>query len=425
MKKVLILSYYFPPCNLTAAQRIGSWEKYLPEFGFYPIVVTRNWTGKELLEEQRLMDSGDMQRVVKNENSEIHFLPYKSTIRDFFFINKSKFPLFRYVSKFFTLMQTLLNFFFIRTYRFKNLYYYADQLLSADKSITLLMTSVDPFEQFFMAYLLKKRHPNVKWIADYRDDWTTSEIDRFPFRKFQAYLEKKWVGTSSAILSISPYYTQKISALVGVKGFTVLNGFDNINSLSSTNTDPNNFILTYNGTLYASQPIEIFLEGFKLFVSKNPNINVHLYFPGLLFNKIQANRVINALHGFELNYTVTERVSRQEVLSLQERSDLLVMVAHKNIKGIPSSKIFEYIGLRKHFIVCPGDGDILDEIAYSCKLGNVLETKENVSLFLQEKLQEKTEGGKAKVLNEDSVIQFSAKKQVAFLSNILNQIMNE
>jgi hypothetical protein len=55
----------------------------------------------------------------------------------------------------------------------------------------------------------------------------------------------------------------------------------------------------------------------------------------------------------------------------------------------------------------------------------VLETKENVSLFLQEKLQEKTEGGKAKVLNEDSVIQFSAKKQVAFLSNILNQIMNE
>ncbi|MFM7666825.1 MAG: glycosyl transferase family 1, partial [Bacteroidota bacterium] len=58
MKKVLIISYFFPPCNLTASNRIAGWKKHLPEFGIYPIIVTRNWTGSELTAEERLMDSG-------------------------------------------------------------------------------------------------------------------------------------------------------------------------------------------------------------------------------------------------------------------------------------------------------------------------------------------------------------------------------
>ena len=43
LKKVLVLSYFFPPCNLTASQRSLGWAKYLNKFGFYPIFITRNW----------------------------------------------------------------------------------------------------------------------------------------------------------------------------------------------------------------------------------------------------------------------------------------------------------------------------------------------------------------------------------------------
>lgn len=43
MKKVLIISYFFPPCNLTASQRSMGWARYLREQGWDPIVVTRNW----------------------------------------------------------------------------------------------------------------------------------------------------------------------------------------------------------------------------------------------------------------------------------------------------------------------------------------------------------------------------------------------
>ena len=43
MQKVLIISYFFPPCNLTASQRVVSWAKYLHKSGYYPIIITRKW----------------------------------------------------------------------------------------------------------------------------------------------------------------------------------------------------------------------------------------------------------------------------------------------------------------------------------------------------------------------------------------------
>jgi len=43
MKKILVISYFYPPCNLTASQRTESWAKYLHNSGFYPIIITRKW----------------------------------------------------------------------------------------------------------------------------------------------------------------------------------------------------------------------------------------------------------------------------------------------------------------------------------------------------------------------------------------------
>ncbi|HMT12896.1 MAG TPA: glycosyl transferase, partial [Ignavibacteria bacterium] len=40
MKKVLIISYYFPPSGGPGVQRVLKFVKYLPEFGWQPIVLT-------------------------------------------------------------------------------------------------------------------------------------------------------------------------------------------------------------------------------------------------------------------------------------------------------------------------------------------------------------------------------------------------
>ena len=40
MKKVLIVSYYFPPSGGPGVQRVLKFVKYLPEFGWQPVVLT-------------------------------------------------------------------------------------------------------------------------------------------------------------------------------------------------------------------------------------------------------------------------------------------------------------------------------------------------------------------------------------------------
>ena len=40
MKKVLVITYYWPPSGGPGVQRILNFVKYLPEFGWQPIILT-------------------------------------------------------------------------------------------------------------------------------------------------------------------------------------------------------------------------------------------------------------------------------------------------------------------------------------------------------------------------------------------------
>ncbi len=422
MKKVLLISYFCPPSNLTAAQRIGAWEKHMTNYGYFPVIITRNWTGKELSEEDRIMSSGSKVRVLEKDHSTIYYLPYVASLRDQLFIRSKKHIIFSLSSKAVTLLSLFLQMVFIQTIPFNNLYFFARKYLKEHPDVRLLIISGNPFEQFFFGYLLKKEFKDLKWVADYRDDWTTTELHPILFRPYFAYFEKKWIQTASIITSISPYYTQKIATFVGVPGATIYNGFDTL----YTNTDEtsiDSFVITYNGTLYRSQPIEIFLDGFVLFLQKNKDVKIHLNFPGLLLLPKETERVRNKLIGFNNYFTITDRLPKQDVINLQKKSDLLLMVAHKGIKGIPSSKIFEYISLKKAFIVCPGDGDILEEIAHKSSLGFVLNSSAEVFAFLQNQLDEKRLNHEPTgTIDDTRLLQFSVSAQTEQLCSILDKL---
>ena len=414
MKKVLIISYLFPPCNLTASNRIAGWEKHLPEFGIYPIIVTRNWTGSELTSEQRLTNSGSELRIEKKDHSEIHFLPYRASLRDRFFRKSGNNSVYRLLSKFLTLVGVFLQPLCMRAIPYNNLYFHAKSILKENPDVSKVLISGNPFELFYFGYKLKKAFPKISWIADYRDDWTTSEVVKVPFRSFHRYFEKKWVSTASCFTTISMYYQAKISNLVKIPGHTIYNGFDQLIE-NSHKTSPDSFVITYNGTLYETQNIEIFLEGLKLFIDANPHKKITFNMPGILFDQNQANRVLKSMKGYESHLVMTDRITKEEVIEIQKNSDLLLMVSHANVKGVTSSKIFEYISLQKPFIVCPNDHDVLEEISIRSGLGKVMETPEKIVEFLKRDMFENELKPNLVKLNK-----FGVRRQVKILSEILN-----
>jgi CHAT domain-containing protein len=227
MEKVLIITYYYPPCNLTASRRVESFAKYLPDQAYYPIVVTRKWETEVKKPADILTQTSKDIKIIKNKNSEVHYLPYNPCLRDKIF-QKSKNPIFKILSKILTITQILGHSFSVKSVPFSNLYFHSKNLIK-EHNINKLIISANPFEIFLFGYLLKRKY-DIDWIADYRDDWNTSELpeytDRSGFvKKIESHYEKKWLATSSVISSISPHYANKISKYVKRPAEVILKWF--------------------------------------------------------------------------------------------------------------------------------------------------------------------------------------------------------
>ena len=412
---------------MTASQRIKGWADYLSEFGYYPIIVTRNWDIPITSPEDASISTGTEIKHIKNDTHEVYYLPYKASLRDRIFEkNKDKKSLQR-LSKIFTLKNLILENYSNSAIPYSNMYTHARRLIQDDSEIKMLVVSAKPFNQFKFGFLLHQEF-GIKWIADYRDDWNTSELEDKQvgimkyLAKMQSNFEKKWIATASCITSISGIYVKRISTFVGVKGEVILNGFDGLANELPTNNDKI-FRITYNGSLYPSQSIEPILKMIKRVIDQS-SMEIHLYFPGLGFDKTQENRVRNLMLGYEKNIHITNRVAKEDVIRIQNKSDVLLMIAHGTVKGVPSSKMYEYIGLKKPILVYPNDHDIVEETLNDTGLGIICENEEDIFNNLQKLILEKQTGEKTKFeFDEDKINFYSRKNQTAVLAKLFDELL--
>ena len=425
MKEVLIISYFYPPCTLTAAQRPAGWVKYLPQFGYKPILITRNWDVTLSKPEDQLRDAGDQLFIEKTEKHEVHYLPYKASLRDRLF--NSKKSILKKCSKIFTFINGIGENFSNQFIPFGDFYDYAEHLIQKHTFTTIIITG-NPFVQFRFGYLLSNKY-HIPWIADYRDDWTTSEIIQ-PKGKFESIIhrlqqksEQKWVGTASMITSVSPIYTDRISQFVKVTGETILNGFDTLLPKIESN-DRNSFIIVYNGTLYDTQDVEGFVRAIipciELFRGK---INIQIQFPGVCYDPNQESRLKALIKGYESFFLLTTRIPKAEVIDLQQKADLLLMLTHRGQKGIPSSKLYEYLALQKPILCFPSDHDIVEETLLYTGVGYVIDTEEVLFDKLNEFIHLKLNS--SEIFNEtkeENFLVYSISNQVNKLVLLITQI---
>ena len=99
MTKVLVLSYFFPPCSLTASNRVYGIVSNMHRFGLYPVVITRHWESKSTGQEDLLKSTKKTMEHVCYQGYEVYYLPYRSSLRDRLLLSSDKVPLFRFFSK--------------------------------------------------------------------------------------------------------------------------------------------------------------------------------------------------------------------------------------------------------------------------------------------------------------------------------------
>ena len=82
MKKVLIISYFYPPANFVGGQRTAAWAKYLHEYGYYPIIITRHWNeGQTDLVDKVKNNKLEIEKIEKSISTDtinLYYYLYKS-----------------------------------------------------------------------------------------------------------------------------------------------------------------------------------------------------------------------------------------------------------------------------------------------------------------------------------------------------------
>lgn len=414
---------------MTPAQRSQAWAMYFKEYGYKPIIITRRWDHK--ITGLRDVSKETPQEVLHevHDNYEVYYLPYKANLRDRLFVKYGD-EKFRMLRRLLTFVELLLQPFFNFIIPYSNIYTFALQYLQQHSDVKKMLITGNPFNLFKFGYKLHKA-TGIKWIADYRDAWTTSTINLinkgFLYRlvnDIDVGSEKKWVGSAAAVTASSQPIADGISELTGRPGYASHNGFlPGDFDVIVTDKKFDDFTITYVGTLYDGQKIEVFCEAYKKLIDSLPGVKAKLLFPGLAFYDGQNKRVDAVMKGYENYYECTPRVERKKMLEIEKMSHLLLYVAWDEHKGIIASKIYEYLASGTYIIIAPTDEGSVQEIIENSGCGVCTKGADDTFAFLKSEYDNYIAG--RYIVNDtssDRVMQYSRKNQVKKLAELLNKI---
>ncbi|MDF1694605.1 MAG: hypothetical protein P1U56_02180 [Saprospiraceae bacterium] len=362
MRRCIILTLKFPPQQDTAAQRPEAWARYLYDEGIWPIIITKNYGSNIKADvEHEITDRYEVYRL--NIHTTL-FYQYKGQTEG---IGKLKRKLAVFASPWFN-----TSFLFGP---FKKMKAFVDEYLHSKSNVDLIIATGKPFGLFKVAHRLSRKH-GMPWMADYRDDWTTTELPTSPLVKYlnkyrDHKLEKKWLNSAAAFTTVSRYYRDKISRvnLNRTPGFVIENGFFEEQFLD---TVPLNSILSfvYVGSLYATQDVDsvvlALLEASMHVKNKGP---VNVVFIGTKISEERKNEWLKNYPESNVEISILPRMPKSQALQIQRACHYAMIIPHAGLKGIPSSKLYEFIGAKMRTIVFPNDHDVIHETLSGTGLG--------------------------------------------------------
>jgi len=433
-KKILIITYYWPPAGGPGVQRWLKFAKYLPDFGWKPVVYTPENPSYPLLDDSLMKDVPKDLEIVKTKIWEPYQLAEK--------LNKSnkkfkagQFDVGKNQSWKSKLSIWVRGNFFIpdaRVFWVKPSVKFLEHYLKENK-IDVVVTSGPPHSLHLIGLNLKKKLPNLKWIADFRDPWT--EISYYKHLKLTKSSDRKHRQLESEVfrnadITLATSYTDAENFRKdGANSFCITNGFDEtdsqtINSDSKTICPSNTsaFTLSYIGVLEQLRNPENLWKALNDLVCQNADFakSFVLKFAGRIDDKILTDIENSALknHIQNLGY-----LSHDKAIEEMQTSDILLITNFPNesSKGIIPGKIFEYLATGKQIISFgPDDADV-SRILNETQAGMHFSYNDTDTIkdFILEKFMLWKNGNLTE--NTTNIEQFSRRNLTKRLAEILEQ----
>ncbi len=364
MKKVLIISYYWPPSGGGGVQRWLKMTKYLPEYGWTPIIYTPS-NGEAPVVDESLINQ--IHPEVEKIASPIwepytfykRFTGKKSSEKVYSgFINDKKESWTQKLSVFIR-----GNFFIPDARKFwikpgsKFLLKYV-----TDNKIDCIVSTGPPHSTHLIAFNVAKR-TKTPWIADFRDPWTN--IDFYDQLRLTNWADKKHkkleqltLRNASKIVTVSNSWADDFRKLSNREVTVIRNGFDHADFENNTAVLDKKFTICHIGSMNSDRNPE------ALWIALDKLASKHQFSQSLSIKLIGQvdHSIFRSIEQYNLTPYLNHIpfLSHKDALKELQSSQVLLLPINDtpNSLGVIPGKIYEYLGARRPIIgIGPLNGD--------------------------------------------------------------------
>lgn len=372
-KKVLIITYYWPPTGGAGVQRWLKFSKYFRQFNWEPIIYTPSNPDFPINDETLLKDVLPNLEILKTQINE----PYdvyrkimgkkKTDTVNQGFLSESKEN--KVLQK---MMIWVRGNFFIpdaRKFWIKPSVSYLSDYLKKHK-IDAIISTGPPHSMHLIALGLKQQF-NIPWIADFRDPWT--QIDFYNQLQLTKWadrthkrLEKSVLKSANKVVTVSGHWAEDLKLLCDRNIDVITNGFDadDFTTTEDTNLMPG-FLFHHIGALNKDRNPHTLWKVLGELCKENNAFKRDLK---LKFTGKTDAAVFESLkeQGIFENAEKTDYMAHSEVVKLLLKSPVLLLPLNDtpNILGIVPGKLFEYLAAKRPiFAIGNVEGDTAKIIA--------------------------------------------------------------
>ena len=263
--------------------------------------------------------------------------------------------------------------------------------LKENPDIEVIISSGPPHSCHMIALGLKKKFPQLKWVADFRDPWT--EIDFYQELRMggradakHKRLEREVLQTADMVISIGNDCADGLARIGGRKVEVVTNGFI-FPDLDPSRKLDEEFTIAHFGSMSFPRNPEVLWQALGELVKTNPELadklKVRLVGPvdAQVFDRIEKSGLTTFVE--HISY-----VNHADSIRQQQETQILLLVANKtpNVKGILTGKFFEYLGAERPVLAIGEKESDLEEMIYRTTSGAFFgyEEVEKVKTFILE-----------------------------------------
>lgn len=433
MKKVLIITYYWPPSGGVGAQRWLKMAKYLPEFGWQPVIFTPDNPDFSVKDESGFSDVRPETEIIKLPIWEPYQLfnslkksGNKSELKQGLVLeNKNQ----SWIDKLSIWVRGNMLIPDPKRFWIKPAARFLEGIIESN-DIDLIVTTGPPHSMHLIGNRLKKK-TGLPWIADFRDPWSKWDLlDKLKtssaVKNIHKRLEKKVLMNADEVITVSNRLAQELAQNRESEVKVITNGFDEEVNLPDHSNLEDKFIISHVGLLNEMRDPQNLWKVLEELCVENQELEqkLEVRLGGIVSESIMANfEQYSLLRG---KIKLLDYMPHSEIYDEYSKASVLLLILNNtdNGKWILPSKLFEYLYTNKPILMLGEEqSDAADILS---KFENNSVANFNDFELIKSSILNHFQRFKLRAIansNSDEVMIYSRKNLTRQLSEMMNKVV--